>query len=224
MPPIQSLQAPYSDSRILESRQPEPVVPRFNALTPPTSSEELTLRLLGVRYTIEPQAEGALKARQNSDQGIYPIQYSYQQSGPAPAVVVGIVLGSVAGFLILIWLLWTVSNSNNTVIRTTGELEEVETVRTRSKGKRARSRREMQSRSGSSPQRVYRSERIIRDFPPERSRSPSVMRDRSRMRETIIVEEARPERRVPGDDMIEVEMEHSSIDVPRRKSRRQSSR
>jgi hypothetical protein len=42
------------------------------------------------------------------------------------------------------------------------------------------------------------------------------------VRETVIVEESRPERRVEGDDIIEVVEEHSSIDAPppRRKSRR----
>lgn len=57
----------------------------------------------------------------------------------------------------------------------------------------------------------------MRDVPPARM-------DGSRVRETVIVEEGRPERRVDGDDIIEVVEEHSSIDAPppRRKSKRSS--
>ncbi|QIW99657.1 hypothetical protein AMS68_005175 [Peltaster fructicola] len=229
MAPISSLHTSYTDSRIVESRQPleAQTQPQWSALTPPHSPEELTLRILGVRHVVNPvSGEHATLASRQSQEGVYPIELQYQglSGGLSPAAVVGITLGSVAGFLLLMWLLWTLSNGS-TFIRTTGELEEVDTVRTRSRGKRARSRREMQSRSGSSPQRVYRSERIIRDFPPQ-SRSPSVMRDRDRSQaggRTIIVEE-RTERRVEGDDIIEVMEEHSSVDAPRRKSRRQSDR
>jgi hypothetical protein len=64
---------------------------------------------------------------------------------------------------------------------------------------------------------VIRTERIVRDVPPPRV-------DSSRVRETVIVEESRPERRVDGDDIIEVVEEHSSIGAPppRRKSRKSS--
>jgi hypothetical protein len=64
---------------------------------------------------------------------------------------------------------------------------------------------------------VVRQERIVRDVPPPR--------EASRVRETVIVEESRPERRVDGDDIVEVIEEHSSIGdapPPRRKSRRSS--
>lgn len=66
-------------------------------------------------------------------------------------------------------------------------------------------------------ERVVRQERIVRDVPPPRM-------DSSRVRETVIVEESRPGRRVDGDDIIEVVEEHSSIGEPppRRKSRRSS--
>jgi hypothetical protein len=58
---------------------------------------------------------------------------------------------------------------------------------------------------------------------------PPTPREQSRIRETILVEEERdhmvPERRVDGDDIVEVIEEHSSISVPppRRKGRRASS-
>jgi len=65
-------------------------------------------------------------------------------------------------------------------------------------------------------ERVIRQERIIRDVNP--GRAPS------RIRETVIVDDLPPpERRVEGDDIVEVIEEHSSIGVPpRRQSRRGS--
>ena len=144
--------------------------------------------------------------------------------GPSPGAVVGIVLGSIAGFLFLMWLLWIMSNG--TVFIRTSRFEEEDVVVSRTHRSRSpRSRRSHRSSYNaemrhSSPrrERVIRQERIVRDVPPPRE-------DRSRVRENIIVEESRPERRVDGDDIVEVIEEHSSIGEPppRRKSRRQSS-
>lgn len=64
-----------------------------------------------------------------------------------------------------------------------------------------------------------RQERIVRDGPV------NVRRNGSRVRETIIVEESRPERRVDGDDIVEVIEEHSSVGPapPRRGGNRRRS-
>ena len=69
---------------------------------------------------------------------------------------------------------------------------------------------------------MIRQERIVRDVPPPRREA-----SRSRVRESVIIEETsgRPERRVDGDDIVEVIEEHSSVDEPaprRGKSRRES--
>ena len=65
---------------------------------------------------------------------------------------------------------------------------------------------------------MVRQERIVRDVPPPR--------ETDRVRETVIVDETRPERRVDGDDIVEVYEEHDSSvgggPPPRRKSRRSS--
>lgn len=66
---------------------------------------------------------------------------------------------------------------------------------------------------GSRPERVIRQERIVRDgsrAPPAMPRSSFVVDDRPPM-----------ERRVDGDDMVEVIEEHSSVG-PKRKSRKAS--
>ena len=147
--------------------------------------------------------------------------YQGLDAGPTPGAVVGIVLGSIVGFLFLLWLLWILS-SGTSFIRTTALEEEDVVVRRRSRSPRSRrshrsSYREEMRHTSSRPERVIRQERIVRDVPPPRV-------DSSRVRESVIVEESRPERRVDGDDIVEVIEEHSSIGAPppRRKSRRSS--
>jgi hypothetical protein len=168
-----------------------------------------------------------LEARQQN--GIVPIPTVYQglNSGPAPGAVVGIVLGSVLGFIFLIWLLWILSNGSSFIRTNRDEEEEVVVSRhrnTRSSDHRRSSRRTEMSQKPRSPRRdrVYRQERITRDFPAP-ARSPGVSRVRG---ETIFVDETRQERRVDGDDVVEVIEEHSSVGggaPPRRKSKRASS-
>ena len=42
-----------------------------------------------------------------SNDAIIPTTYGQLNSGPAPSTVVGIVLGSVGGFLLILWLIYT---------------------------------------------------------------------------------------------------------------------
>lgn len=208
-PSIRSVGA--SDTRILDARQP--LAPAAHPITIPTNNDI-------PRRVLEPRQQN----------GIVPIPTVYQglDSGPAPGAVVGIVLGSVLGFIFLIWLLWILSNGS-TFIRTNRDEEEdivVSRHRERTTDRRRRSRRtEMLEKAPRSPRRdrVYRSERIARDFP-----APAQSRGTSRVRgETVFVDDPpRTERRVDGDDIVEVIEEHSSVGgggPPRRKSKRASS-
>lgn len=138
-----------------------------------------------------------------------PTVYAGLNAGPAPGTVVGITLGSVVGFLLLVWLFSTLSNSNRggTVI---SEEEVVVRRRSRSPRRRSRARSEMTSRSPR-PERVIRQERTVR----ETSRVPPPRRPGE-----FIVEE-RTERRVDGDDIVEVIEEQSSV-APKRKTKRSS--
>lgn len=168
----------------------------------------------------------ALQPRQNPNQqgGIVAIPTVYQglNAGPAPGAVVGIVLGSVLGFLFLIWLFWVLSNGGSFIRANQDEEESVVVTRRRDRSSRRSHRSNAEMATRTSPRRdrdrVYRSERVIRDFPPQREGS------RSRVRETVIVDDVPPprERRVEGDDIVEVIEEHSSIAPPRRKNRRGS--
>lgn len=203
--------AAVQDTRILDSRQ----------LLEPTAQT--------LSHFAHALAKRVLYLQRRQDNGeiiAIPAVYAGLNSGPAPGAVVGIVLGSVAGFLLLIWLFWLLSTGGS-FLRSSVYEEEVVNTRRRSRSPRSRRshRTEMTSRSPVRRERVIRQERIVRDSVP-------APRDRSRIRETIILENGGPpmmppmERRVPGDDIVEVLEEHSSlgdIPPPRRKSRRGSS-
>ncbi|KAF4548883.1 Hypothetical protein D9617_24g015960 [Elsinoe fawcettii] len=141
-----------------------------------------------------------------------PTLYQNQNDSPTPGAVVGIVLGSVAAFLLLVWLFSTVTNRRTTPVIS----EEEVVVRRRSRSPRSRRstrRSEMTSRSPRRD-RIIRQERIVRDS----SRAPPV-------RNSYVVDE-----RVPASDaggnFVEVveEGESSIVSAPRRKSRRGGSR
>ena len=180
-----------TDTRTLESRQLRALAHQAaQAVAPPPSPA--TLADHPPPLTLVPrQYNGQLVA----------IPYFYQYGGPAPAAVAGIVLGSVAGFLLLLWLFWTLSNGSG-FIRTSDYTE-------RDRGERSsRSRRssrqtntELRSRSPPRRERVIRQERIVREVPVQRER------ESSRVRETVIIDDEGPppmmrgERRVEGDDI-----------------------
>lgn len=137
-------------------------------------------------------------------QGLIPTYL--RNDGPGAGAVVGIVLGSVAGFLLLAWLLFTLTNNSRNHIA--GE-EEIVVRRPRRNSHSHRSRRGTRSEV-----REY-------DRSPRRSggRSTVIVEERRHSRpRSIVVEESR--RRVPGDDMVEVIEEHDEYE--RRRSRRGS--
>ena len=118
-----------------------------------------------------------------------PATYSGLEDGPPAGVVVGITLGSVGGFLLVLWLLYSCFNqggNNRTVVE-----EEVVRRRSRSPPRRSRSR----------------SETIEIRSPPRREPP---------RRETVVITETRrPAER--EDDIVEVIEEESP--PPRRSSR-----
>jgi hypothetical protein len=136
--------------------------------------------------------------RQNviyTQQGIIPTYYNV--SGPEPGTVVGIVLGSVAGFLLICWLIQSLMNTNNKTGTTTamaGEEEIVVRRRRNSQGGRSSRRRSEVREISRSPRRNSGRSQIIVE-----ERRQAAPRARS-----IIVEG----RRVPGDDVVEVIEEH----------------
>lgn len=161
--------------------------------------DSLALRRLEVDTVIDAFSRRALTARQDTvtvQPGIIPTYYNF--NGPATGTVVGIVLGSVAGFLLIVWLLYSLTQLNsgggNAVIA--GEEEIVV---------RRPARRGSQVQSGRS-RRSTRTE--VREYSRSPRRSAVIVEERRRAAppraRSIVVED----RRVPGDDMVEVIEEH----------------
>lgn len=182
---------------------PEPyeaVAAQIDRIAPRYSDHRRDARQPAMEYAAigldAPRTQSIAKRQQMVvQQGIIPTYYNLD--GPEPATVAGIVLGSVAGFLLIIWLLYTLFNGGNFAGagRTTAMAGEEEIV--------VRRRRNSQGQTRS---RVSRRTEVR-----EVSRSPR----RSGGRSQIIVEERRgPPRprsiiveerhRVPNDDVVEV--------------------
>jgi len=153
----------------------------------------------------------AKRQTQLIQQGIIPTYYNL--SGPQPGTVVGIVLGSVAGFLLIMWLIYSltqgggVGGAGGTTAMAGQEEIVIRKPRRNSHGAgRSRTSRRQEVREISrSPRRSGGRSQII----VEERRGPP--RPRS-----IIVEERH---RVPNDDVVEVIEEHEDY-RERRGSRR----
>ncbi|KAK5137212.1 hypothetical protein LTR08_000717 [Meristemomyces frigidus] len=188
--------ATSQDTRILDSRQLRDAADSA-ARSVSRAARQLLRR---VPHLVPRQSDGNIVA--------IPTVYQGLNSGPNPGAVVGIVLGSVAGFLLLLWLFWSLSNGSGFMRSSTYQEEDVDVVRRRSRSRRSSRRTEMASRSPVRRERVIRQERIVRDVRPPR--------EQSRIRETVIVDDMpRGERRVDGDDIVEVIEEHSSVGAGR---------
>jgi hypothetical protein len=148
-------------------------------------------------FNAPPKPAPAKRQQMTIQQGIIPTYYNV--SGPAPGTVVGIVLGSVAGFLLIVWLLYTLTQGGGRGGGGTTAMAGQEEIIVR------RPRRNSQ---GANRSRVSR-----RTEMREVSRSPR----RSGGRSQIIVEERH---RVPGDDVVEVIEEHEEFRERRGSGRR----
>jgi len=112
-----------------------------------------------------------LLARQN-DPSIIPSTYGSINSGPAPGTVVGIVLGSVGGFLLILWLIYTCLNFGRLGETSSSYTESVHVAAARRQShgsQRSRRTETVEIRRERSPIRVVREEpsRVVRE---ERSR------------------------------------------------------
>lgn len=194
------------DSYSALAAQVDGIAPRDNSLYP----RQPAINMPAITFNA-PQTAPMAK-RQNiiyTQQGIIPTYYNI--SGPEPGTVVGIVLGSVAGFLLICWLLQSLTNTNNKAGTTTAMAGEEEIVvrrpRRNSHGGRSSRRRSAEVREVSrSPRASSGRSRIIVE---EARRQPTRTR-------SIVVEERH---RVPGDDVVEVIEEHEDY-RERRGSRR----
>ncbi|KAL6715107.1 hypothetical protein ACLMJK_007368 [Lecanora helva] len=148
---------------------------------------------------------------------LIPANYAGEDTDLPAGTVVGIVFGSVAGFLLILWILYTCFDQ---IIGVGGggrsSVIEEEVVRRHS---RSRSRRASSPRR-SSPRRPPSSHSAseIMEVRSTRERTPPSRRESRR--ETVIIEETRRPAPQPEDDIVEVIEEHSP--APRESSRKPS--
>ncbi|KAL8859495.1 MAG: hypothetical protein Q9178_003894 [Gyalolechia marmorata] len=155
-------------------------------------------------YTTQPVARKfhSIVRRQQAPPRLIPTTYAGLNRGPTPGTVVGIVLGSVAGFLLILWLIYTCVNFN--AARGVSTYDEETVVRRRSRSPRS-SRR---SPSRHAPSRSRSRSEVIE---VSRHRSPP---RRETRRETVIMEERNRPPPPPverEDDIVEVIEEHSPV-------------
>jgi hypothetical protein len=113
---------------------------------------------------------------------VIPNDYSNINTSPNPGTVIGIVLGSVAGFLLILWLLYTLNGGNMS-----GSSSDIASVIVR---ERKRSSRRGSSRRASSRRESVEVREVRRERPP-----PVV--------ERVIVEERRESRPAPAVVVVE---------------------
>ncbi|KAH8696981.1 hypothetical protein GQ44DRAFT_733481 [Phaeosphaeriaceae sp. PMI808] len=192
----------------------EAIAAQIGSLAPRTlDSSRLNPRLPAIAFDAPSTQPIARRQFTYVQPGIIPTYYNL--SGPTPGTVVGIVLGSVAAFLLIVWLLYTITNGGGMggAGRTTAMAGQEEIVVRRRRnshgGGRSRvSRREVREVSKSPRRSSGRSQVIVDERRGPRPRS-------------IIVEDRH--HRVPNDDIVEVIEEHDDYHE-RRGSRRGSYR
>lgn len=175
-----------------------PAVRDAGEFRPPLDS--LAPREIEVAPITAPRTGGEFVKRQDQYVPVGIIPAYYNTNGPAAGTVVGIVLGSVAGFLLIVWLLYSLTNpavrGGGGGAHIAGEEEIVVRRQRRNSNSHRSSRRSQHVETRQYSRSPRRSATIV-----EERRVP-VARARSR---SIVVEERR---RVPGDDMVEVIEEH----------------
>jgi len=201
MPPV-----PSPPSR--QSLHLRDLLPDISKLSHAIRSSDLPARA-SVRVTDHVASLSHLVKRQTV---AIPSTYSGLNAGPKPGTVVGIVLGSVAGFLLLLWLFYTIFNGRNSSNVTVEEVQVRRRSRSPRSSRRTSTRREevIEVSRSPAPRRQERPppERIIVE---ERRAPPPV--------ERVVVEERPPHRE---DDIVEVIEEHSPPPRRVRSHRRES--
>lgn len=188
-------------------------------------SEPLTT-LVDISSTLH-QFPSRQNTPESSNTPLIPLLYTGLNAGPQAGTVVGATIGAVFGFIFLCWLIYVAINARGTgLIEGDAGTEDIVISRrsehsSRRKQRRSRARSEVSesTRRSHSPRR--RNERIIVQETVRRETSRAPPRSSHSVREEF-VEARESERRVDGDDVVEVLEEHSSEQSseppPRRKS------
>ena len=219
MPPLQ----PSSAAPISLLRHPHELrslLPSLQNLAPRLPSPDISL--LPTRSTPIPHTLASLLRRQTTVTAtanpIIPATYSGLGQGLPPGTIVGIVFGSVAGFLLVLWLIYTCFGLGGAPQGVSSVVEERVIQRhSRSPSRRPRSSpRRSPPRSRHVASSVSESEVVMEEV---RRESPPPRRASSRRAETVIVEETIRRAPPPQDEFVEVIEEHDVDPPPRRSSK-----
>jgi len=166
---------------------------------------------------------------------IIPTTYGSINSGPAPGTVVGIVLGSVGGFLLVLWLIYTCSTLGG--VNRGSDYAESVVVRDRRKSHGSRSTRSrrmsetVEVRRAPTPVRIVREPERVERIIVEERRETRRERSRGGSDEVVVIEEHSPPRRSKSKREKEKESGYRTVDplayggvVGGRKERRGSGR
>jgi hypothetical protein len=139
---------------------------------------------------------------------IIPADYTNIDTSQPPGTIIGIVLGSVAGFLLILWLIYTLMGGNITV----GASSDVSSVviRERKRSRRGSSRRTSSRRESVEVREVRRPPVVERIVVEERRESrpgppPVVVVESSSVGsedEVVVIEEHSPPRRASGSKKV----------------------
>ena len=190
---------------------PTPTIPHFDAV--PRSLSSLFRRQV---TTVTATATPTRNTNTVTATPLIPANYAGINDGPTPGTVVGIVFGSVAGFLLLLWLIYTCFNFSGTNARSSVVEEEV-VIRRHSRSPSRRRSSPRRSPPRGLPSSRSRSESVMEEIRSTRERTPPPRRESRR--ETVIIEETRRPAR-QEDDVIEVIEEHSPAPPPPRERRK----
>ncbi|KAJ9138944.1 hypothetical protein NKR23_g8240 [Pleurostoma richardsiae] len=171
--------------------------------------------------TTQSGATRALAARQDTTTSTVPGHYPALGSGPDPGTVVGIVLGSVGGFLLLLWLFYTIANFGGSDAESYGTASVV-TRHNHSRSRSSRPQHRQHRHHHKSPRRETVEIRTTSRGPPDRGERVVVEETTRRSASRAPSVAPPPPRVVSEDDEVVVIEEHSP---PRRhrSSKRRSS-
>ncbi|KAF1816133.1 hypothetical protein P152DRAFT_111568 [Eremomyces bilateralis CBS 781.70] len=196
-------------------------VPTHDILDSTTSPTlDLLARMDSIPFSPPPNnLEPHLQPRQDAD--IVAIPTVYDTRGPPPGTVVAIVLGSIGGFVLLIFLLFHVGN----ISARSSVVAEEHIVRADRSPRSHRSRRSRHSGRTTEVRELSRSPRrgrvVVEERRERRGSMPPPPPGPPPMR--IVEERIERERRVDGDDVVEVVEDYSDVTPPRRHRSRRGS-
>ena len=199
----------------LELRSLIPSLQNLAPRLPPPDATPLPTRTTPIPHTLTSLFQRQITVTTTTTaEPVIPTTYSGLGTGPQPSTIVGIVFGSVAGFLLLLWLIYTCFGLGGGPPGRSSIVEE-EVVRRRSRSRSSPRRPRSSTRRTNIASSVSESEHVMEEVRSHHSHHSPPPRRNSSRRETIVVEETVRRAPPPQEEFIEVIEEHDAP-APRR--------